>query len=118
MQKIVINGRYGGFGNVSDTFAKRAIELGWKVSIGYDEEGEYLTPDAELIKHEDDTQHVINGIVERDNAILVQLVEELGAAASGSYAAMHVVEIPDDVEWQICEYDGLEWVAEKHRTWR
>jgi hypothetical protein len=29
-----------------------------------------------------------------------------------------VVEIPDGVEWEIAEYDGLEWVAEKHRTWR
>ncbi len=25
--------------------------------------------------------------------------------------------IPDDVKWQIEEYDGLEWIAEKHRTW-
>jgi hypothetical protein len=28
-----------------------------------------------------------------------------------------VIEIPDDVEWEVEEYDGLEWVAEKHRTW-
>ena len=28
------------------------------------------------------------------------------------------VEIPDDVEWQIEEYDGSEWIAEKHRIWR
>ena len=28
-----------------------------------------------------------------------------------------IVEIPADVEWQIQEYDGMEWVAEKHRTW-
>ena len=27
------------------------------------------------------------------------------------------VSIPDDVEWQIEEYDGMEWVAEAHRTW-
>lgn len=26
-------------------------------------------------------------------------------------------DIPDDVEWEIEEYDGLEWVSEKHRTW-
>lgn len=29
-----------------------------------------------------------------------------------------VVEIPDDVEWYIEEDDGMEWVAEKHRTWQ
>ena len=27
------------------------------------------------------------------------------------------VEIPDDVEWQIEEYDGTEHISEKHRTW-
>jgi hypothetical protein len=28
-----------------------------------------------------------------------------------------IVEVPADVDWYIEEYDGLEWVAEKHRTW-
>lgn len=37
--------------------------------------------------------------------------------ASGGFASLKIVEIPDDVEWEICEYDGLEWVAEKHRKW-
>jgi hypothetical protein len=29
-----------------------------------------------------------------------------------------VVTIPDDVAWTIEEYDGNEWVAEVHRTWK
>jgi len=29
-----------------------------------------------------------------------------------------IVEIPDDVEYTIEEYDGNEHVAEAHRTWR
>ena len=28
-----------------------------------------------------------------------------------------IVEIPDGVEWEIEEYDGDEWVSEKHRKW-
>lgn len=48
---------------------------------------------------------------------LVAVVEELGKEADGAYASLSVVEIPDNVEWQIEEYDGIEWVAEKHRTW-
>jgi hypothetical protein len=31
---------------------------------------------------------------------------------------LEIVEIPDDVEYTIEEYDGLEHIAEKHRTWR
>jgi hypothetical protein len=53
----------------------------------------------------------------RDDPSLVSLVERDSVAASDSLACLVVVEIPDDVEWQIEEYDGLEWVAEKHRTW-
>jgi len=30
---------------------------------------------------------------------------------------LKIVDIPDGVEWEIEEYDGMEWVAEKHRTW-
>ncbi len=31
---------------------------------------------------------------------------------------MQIVEIPDDVDWEVMEYDGMEHIAEKHRTWR
>jgi hypothetical protein len=48
---------------------------------------------------------------------LVKVVEELGSAANGTFAKLSVVEIPDDVEFEISEYDGNEHVAEKHRTW-
>jgi hypothetical protein len=44
-------------------------------------------------------------------------VEQLGEAANGEFAELKVVEIPDDAEWTIQEYDGDEWIAEKHRTW-
>jgi DNA-directed RNA polymerase beta subunit len=50
--------------------------------------------------------------------ILVDIVETMGEKSFGSFAELKVVEIPNDVEWQIDEYDGAEWVAEVHRTWR
>lgn len=48
---------------------------------------------------------------------LVQVVEELGAAANGGFAKLEVVTIPDGVDWEIDEYDGSETVHEKHRSW-
>jgi hypothetical protein len=48
---------------------------------------------------------------------LVQIVEELGEKANGFAAELKVVEIPEDVEYTVEEYDGIEWVAEVHRTW-
>ena len=48
---------------------------------------------------------------------LIAAVETLGGLANGLVSDLAVVEIPDGVEWQIQEYDGREWIAEKHRTW-
>lgn len=53
----------------------------------------------------------------RDDSALVRVVEEMGDAANGPHAKLRVVEIPDGVEWQIEEHDGLEHIAEVHRTW-
>jgi hypothetical protein len=55
--------------------------------------------------------------IARDDADLLTVVKEMGDKADGLSASLTIVEIPDDVEWQIEEYDGIEWVAEKHRTW-
>jgi len=53
----------------------------------------------------------------RDSPRLVAVIEKLGKKASGEMGELKIVEIPDDVEWTIKEYDGKEWVAEVHRTW-
>ena len=57
----------------------------------------------------------------RSHPLLVRVVEEIGAGhrtgASGKHAHLKVVEIPDGIEWEIDEYDGLEKVCELHRTW-
>lgn len=55
--------------------------------------------------------------IDRDDPVLIQTIEDLGDNASGRFSELEVIEIPDGVEWQIEEYDGLEWIAEKHRTW-
>jgi hypothetical protein len=48
---------------------------------------------------------------------LVEVVERMGEQANGACAQLSVVEIPDNVEFEISEYDGLEHIAETHRTW-
>jgi len=88
--KIVINTCFGGF-NISK-----------EAKVLY----ETITS-IEAISHE----------MQRDDPVLVKIVEDLGAEANGGYAKLKVVEIPDDVDWFIDAYDGKEWVAEKHRTW-
>lgn len=55
--------------------------------------------------------------IPRDDPTLIQVIEELGEKADGRCAKLKLVEIPDGVEWEIDEYDGLETIDEKHRSW-
>jgi hypothetical protein len=99
MTKIVINSCFGGFG-LSDRGFMRYSEI---KGINIEYEDRYFALDYL-----------------RDNRAdpaLVQTVEELGKLANTAYSYLTVIEIPDDVEWHIAEYDGLEHVAENHRTW-
>ena len=56
--------------------------------------------------------------VQRDDPILIEIVEQLGLEKSaGVFASLKIVEIPLDVEWEIFEYDGIEEIHEKKRKW-
>jgi hypothetical protein len=55
--------------------------------------------------------------IPRDCPVLVAMIEEQGNAVDGQFAELRIVDVPDDVNWYIEEYDGNEHVAERHRTW-
>lgn len=55
--------------------------------------------------------------IPRNHPVLVSIVEQMGREAWGRMSELKVVEIPDGVEVTIEEYDGIEWLAEVHRTW-
>lgn len=91
MRKVVINTCFGGFG-----LSREGLELYQTLSGG-------------------DGMDVYD--VDRDDAVLVQVVETLGEKANGRHSQLKVVKIPSDVKWWVDEYDGKEWVAEVHRRW-
>ena len=112
--KIVINSDYGGFSLSDEAILEYGKRKGlnlvkdehtsWSVSIFY--KG---TPAKE--NYFEDRE------IPRNDPDLVSVVEDLGEAAYGFAANLKIVEIPEDVNWYVEENDGLEWVAEKHRTW-
>lgn len=55
--------------------------------------------------------------IPRDDPILVQVVREFKKKASGRFGALKIVKIPADAKWTLEEYDGMEHIAEVHRTW-
>ena len=111
--KIVINKCYGGFG-LSHAAIMRYGELKG-INLVTDENSRFRDVYVDTIKNEN---YFSEHEIERNDSVLVQVVEELGEKASGPHAELKVVEIPDDVKWKIDEYDGSEWVAEQHRTWK
>jgi len=60
---------------------------------------------------------ITNRPTDRADPLLVKVVEELGSEASGEFAALRVVEIPDGVDWEIDDYDGMETIREKSCSW-
>ena len=89
--QIVINSCYGGFG-----LSEKALDY-------------YNNLAGTKIEYAGD--------IERNDPILVHVVETLGAEANDRFAKLRIVEIPDDVNWEISEYDGMESVEEVHRSW-
>lgn len=140
--KVVINARHGGFG-LSEQAVRRYFEIKGE-PLWVETEARYKilglnqyyrkAPEDRVVNRDKEfysmpieerveynkacaEQGFYDRDLDRDDPVLVQVVEELGELANGRHAELKIVDIPDDVEWQIDEYDGSEWVAEKHRTW-
>jgi len=90
--KIVVNRCYGGFG-----LSKEAYEF---LGLEWDGYG---------FKYSSDEQ--------RTDPNLIRCVETLGKKANGWLANLEVVDIPDDVDYEIENYDGVESIHEVHRVW-
>lgn len=116
MVKVVISTCIGGYGLSAKAFG-RLLELGYQ-------------PDAYEMKRYEEMRVVEDPIErsfhslytfdrERDNPLLIRVVEELGEEANSCGSELHIVEIPDGVNWYVHEDDsGYETVHETHRVWR
>jgi hypothetical protein len=91
LRYIVINDCYGGFG-----LSEEALDM-YKDMAGITD--------------------IYDRDIKRDDLYLVKIVKEMGDAAGGRFSKLKIIAIPDDVDWIIQEYDGAEWIAERHRTW-
>lgn len=107
--KIVINRVYGGFDISDEAYSFIAKKKGWQHACNDYDRSYFITDNNDCMFAFD---------LNRDDLDLVQCLETLGHAADGNHSELKIVEVPSDVNWTICEYDGIEWVAEQHRTWR
>lgn len=92
--KIVINACFGGF-SLSDLACEELSKR----------------------KGTDVSQYDFYDDDKRTDKDLIEVVEKLKDEANGSLSELKIVEVPDDVNWTIGEYDGVEYVEEVHRVW-
>lgn len=62
-------------------------------------------------------KHYLGEPEDRCDPDLIAVVEEFGERANGPCAKLVIVNVPDGVNWDIDEYDGIEHVEERHRRW-
>jgi hypothetical protein len=124
MTKIVYNACYGGFG-LSEKAIMRYAELkGIKLhkskinslltmyyTVSEEEYNRIRTEDVLRNDYTHSNQLFFSDTaIERDDPILVQVVEELGAEANGNYSNLEIIELPAGTLYRIDEYDGMESV--------
>lgn len=136
--KIVINRCWGGFGLSNDAVLRYAELKGFKVYPVVDKrdkDGRFVHKFANYTNQKDPFSiHYLTKplredgtyeegsyfspiYIDRTDPVLVQVVEEMGDVANDENSSLHIVEIPDDVKYEIDNYDGMETVHEIHRSW-
>jgi hypothetical protein len=121
--KVVINRCHGGFGLSNEAFEWLIQSKGWKVTNYSKDDKVYEDPTAQLVNADSsfgNKYYMVDNHSDnetRTNPDIIEVVETLGKAANGMYASLGITDVPDDVEWEIGEYDGSEWVQELHRKW-
>jgi len=100
--KVVINVCFGGFSVTKPVYDELGIE--WK-GHGY-------------LENEDLGIESENYNAYRANPYLIRAIEEVGLERSaGRSAKLKIIDTPDEVDWEITDYDGWERVEEVHRWW-
>lgn len=100
--KIAVNRCYGVFGVSKAVYKELGMEWDW---YGY-------------LENKDFGIESDNYLAYRSHPKLIAAIEKVGEKeASGSLAKVHIVDIPDGIEWEIDEYDCIETVHERHRSW-
>ena len=111
--KVAINTCFGGF-NLSNKAFEKLLEIKGieYIKIADDDVGY-----TEYVKKVDPNYYLSDYEFSRSDEDLIRVIEEFGEEANGNFSELKIVEIPDDVKFIIEDYDGIEHIAEVHRTW-
>ena len=137
MKKVILNKCFGGFGLSKEAYELYAKKKGISV-FHYTQENlkkeiyTYATDDNRTfdfyftkdfgdnvyISDEDFKEYFLNLDEKfREDKTLIEVVEELGEKANTFYSNLKIVEIPDDLDYVIDNYDGIETLHQKVKEW-
>ena len=137
MKKVILNKCFGGFGLSKEAYELYAKKKGISV-FHYTQENlkkeiyTYATDDNRTfdfyftkdfgdnvyISDEDFKKYFLNLDEKfREDKTLIEVVEELGEKANSMYSDLKIIEIPDDLEYVIDDYDGIETLHQKVKEW-
>lgn len=118
-EEIVINKCYGGF-CISEAVARILKKNGVKILFKGDkyEDGSICNSFYGYLDNEKLGIVSINDYEYRADERLIKAIKEVGLdKANGNFAKLKIVKIPSNIEWEIDDYDGVERIKEKHRSW-
>jgi hypothetical protein len=137
MKKVILNKCFGGFGLSKDAYELYAKKKGISV-FRYTQENlkkeiyTYATDDNRTfdfyftkdfgdnvyISDEDFKKYFLKLDEKfREDKTLIEVVEELGEKANVFYSNLKIAEIPDDLDYVIDNYDGIETLHQKVKEW-
>ena len=133
--KVAVNRCYGGFGLSNEAVELIAKKKGMnitKVPTAYKFDRVWCLGDLSSFLKLEKTFHTSSEdrkkylsrkispytfYKDRTDKDLLEVIQELGSTVNDRTSNLEIVEIPDDIEWEISEYDGMESIEEKHRRW-
>ena len=137
MKKVILNKCFGGFGLSKEAYELYAKKKGIDV-FHYTQENlkeriyTYATDDDRTFSFyftkdfgnnsyiSDEDFNKYNLFLNedfREDKTLIEVVEELGEKANSMYSDLKIVEIPDDLDYVIDNYDGIETLHQKVQEW-
>ena len=111
--KIVINKCFGGFGLSEEATLLYGKKKGLNIIVVRDKIMKSLR--HYYLDEVKDGNYFSDRDIKRNDTVLVEVIEELGEKANGSCSELKIVEIPNDMKWEIEEYDGKEHISEIRR---
>ena len=139
MKKVILNKCFGGFGasylahklyakkkyNIDEIFVYEWSKNGYvKICLDANDRSFrfYSIKDfGDFIAHEDRDKIKDSFLFldedKREDPIFIEVVEKLGEKANTRFSDLKIVEIPDDLDYVIDDYDGVETLHQKVQEW-